>query len=200
MSIRIMSIVWNEANLRPTEKLILLFLAQDANDSGEACMSLKEIGKGCGGLSRQQVIRVLKKLEQIGYITRVHRFVDGWSRTSNSYIVNIDVVGSGENQYPKEDEGIVVVPISEKYENIFPDHHSTAKSKRNTFEKSRKRIFLRLGERDGFHCQICKATTDLTVDHIVPLTKDGPNDLSNLQILCRTCNSRKGSKFEEVEA
>lgn len=32
---------------------------------------------------------------------------------------------------------------------------------------------------------------DLTVDHIVPLSQGGTNDHSNLQVLCRPCNSAK---------
>ena len=36
--------------------------------------------------------------------------------------------------------------------------------------------------------------TNLTVDHIVPLSKDGTNDISNLQPLCRSHNSSKGAK------
>ena len=41
-------------------------------------------------------------------------------------------------------------------------------------------------------CSICKTTKDLTVDHIVPLSAGGSTVISNLQVLCRKCNSRKG--------
>ncbi|WP_429216421.1 HNH endonuclease [Kitasatospora sp. MAP12-9] len=34
-------------------------------------------------------------------------------------------------------------------------------------------------------------TTQLTVDHIVPKARGGTDDRSNLQVLCRACNSRK---------
>jgi 5-methylcytosine-specific restriction protein A len=35
------------------------------------------------------------------------------------------------------------------------------------------------------------AATDLTVDHIIPKSAGGTDDLSNLAVLCRGCNARK---------
>lgn len=49
--------------------------------------------------------------------------------------------------------------------------------------------------RDGHQCLICQATTDLTVDHIIPLARGGSNDDDNLRTLCRSCNSRKGARL-----
>lgn len=43
------------------------------------------------------------------------------------------------------------------------------------------------------YCSYCKTTKDLTVDHIVPLSRGGSTVESNLQVLCRRCNSRKGN-------
>jgi hypothetical protein len=51
----------------------------------------------------------------------------------------------------------------------------------------------RVFKRDGYRCLACGADTDLTVDHIVPVTQGGTNDQSNLQTVCRRCNSRKGA-------
>lgn len=47
-------------------------------------------------------------------------------------------------------------------------------------------------ERDGRHCRHCGATEDLSIDHIVPERLGGTQDPDNLQVLCRSCNSRKG--------
>ncbi len=49
-------------------------------------------------------------------------------------------------------------------------------------------------ERDNFTCQCCGARRFLTVDHILAESHGGTLDPANLQTLCRTCNSRKGSK------
>ncbi len=59
----------------------------------------------------------------------------------------------------------------------------------------RKYVF----ERDRYCCQSCSQThlqTELTIDHIIPLAKGGSNDISNLQTLCRRCNSRKRDSFD----
>jgi len=44
-------------------------------------------------------------------------------------------------------------------------------------------------------CYRCGATTDLTVDHIVPRAKGGSGtDPANLRVACRSCNSSRGAR------
>jgi 5-methylcytosine-specific restriction enzyme A len=50
-------------------------------------------------------------------------------------------------------------------------------------------------KRDNYKCKQCSKTSNLHIDHLKPLAKGGENDLSNLQILCSSCNLAKGSKF-----
>jgi 5-methylcytosine-specific restriction endonuclease McrA len=47
------------------------------------------------------------------------------------------------------------------------------------------------------YCLDCSKTTDLTADHIVPLSKGGLNVPSNYEVRCRSCNSRRGNRFFE---
>ena len=46
-------------------------------------------------------------------------------------------------------------------------------------------------------CQKFFEITDLTRDHIVPKSKGGPNDISNIQLLCELCNRIKSDKTNE---
>ncbi len=57
----------------------------------------------------------------------------------------------------------------------------------------------RILSRDGNQCRHCKSTQDLSIDHIVPIWSGGTNRESNLQVLCRPCNSRKGTRVEYSE-
>ena len=45
-------------------------------------------------------------------------------------------------------------------------------------------------------CVHCGATENLSIDHIKPVSKKGLNEFKNLQVLCKSCNSRKGNKYE----
>jgi len=59
------------------------------------------------------------------------------------------------------------------------------------------------------HCRYCKremtekhlAPTEKTLDHKIPISREGSNDLSNLECICRRCNTRKSaSTSDEFEA
>ena len=50
---------------------------------------------------------------------------------------------------------------------------------------------------EKIRCEDCKQlffADELTVDHVKPWSKGGRTELSNAQLLCRVCNSRKGNR------
>jgi 5-methylcytosine-specific restriction endonuclease McrA len=49
-------------------------------------------------------------------------------------------------------------------------------------------------KKQGGLCACCKRVKSLAVDHIVALTKGGSNWPNNLQMLCKSCNSKKRTK------
>lgn len=48
--------------------------------------------------------------------------------------------------------------------------------------------------RDDYRCVKCGYDADLTADHIEPEVKGGRAGIDNLQTLCRSCNSKKGTR------
>lgn len=58
----------------------------------------------------------------------------------------------------------------------------------------------KLLERDGDNCHYCLRPfgvshwRQITLDHKVPLSKNGTNVISNLLLSCRGCNTLKGAK------
>lgn len=54
--------------------------------------------------------------------------------------------------------------------------------------------WLALCDYYGNKCLACGEPKPLTIDHVIPTSKGGRNDISNLQPLCRECNSSKLKK------
>jgi 5-methylcytosine-specific restriction endonuclease McrA len=55
---------------------------------------------------------------------------------------------------------------------------------------SRKNVL----RRDGQRCQYCGNRDSLTVDHVYPKSRGGPDTWENLVAACVPCNNRKGNR------
>ena len=56
-------------------------------------------------------------------------------------------------------------------------------------------------KRDGYRCVECGASVDdgatLHIDHIIPLSRGGSDELDNLQTLCKDCNMNKSNLYQK---
>jgi 5-methylcytosine-specific restriction endonuclease McrA len=114
--------------------------------------------------------------------------------------VNKDVKAEATTKWTDANRGKVRAS-NRKWQNANPEHVRA---------KTRERR-ARVRGADGKHtaadvrsllktqrckCAVCRA--DLAggyhVDHVMPLVLGGSNDRTNLQLLCRTCNTSKGGK------
>lgn len=77
---------------------------------------------------------------------------------------------------------------------------TTAKEQRRKITKELRKAVM---ERDNYTCQMCgKYMPDevgLHIDHIIPVSKGGKTELSNLQVLCSKCNGNKSDKVGSIK-
>lgn len=68
------------------------------------------------------------------------------------------------------------------------------RSKRKPIPQSLK---TKVFESNKYRCIGCDGYQELTIDHKTPISRGGSDEFSNLQTLCRTCNTSKGTKTME---
>ena len=104
----------------------------------------------------------------------------------------------------------------EKHPNALKEaykrYEKTEKSKANRFRKSNKRRakvkeqlivtipyqkYEMIFKRDVVcvYCSsVCRSDKERTLDHIIPINKNGSNHYNNLVLCCRSCNASKSDK------
>ncbi len=73
------------------------------------------------------------------------------------------------------------------------------KARRASFTAMKSQLVLAMldaGVRHICATDGCEVKENLTIDHILPLSRGGSDDLGNLQFLCRSHNSAKGDRLE----
>ena len=82
----------------------------------------------------------------------------------------------------------------------MPPRRRKTRKPRTQFSKKDKMIIARYQGQEGLFGIVCKGCGRsfpmdiMQVDHIVPVSRGGKDNPSNLRLLCPTCNRRKGTK------
>jgi len=113
MSIKCLAWAWGE-KLPPLSKLILLAIADHADDTGYAWPGIKGVAEKCG-LSRRTIQRNLNVLTDKGIITVKPRTRPDGSATSNSYQVNMG--GASACHPPASESHPLMSPLSPPHAN-----------------------------------------------------------------------------------
>ena len=74
-----------------------------------------------------------------------------------------------------------------------PGKQQVTKHPYDVSDKTRSQVF----NRDGNSCLRCGSKESLSIDHIKPLVHGGDNSINNLQTLCKSCNSIKGTSITD---
>ena len=88
----------------------------------------------------------------------------------------------------------------EQVKNLRNERSEIVAARRSRFNKNRDQLMLAmLHAGRAYICAhaSCGDMRNLHVDHIVPLSKGGGDEMSNLQFLCPKHNSEKGSKYPD---
>ena len=84
MSIKIMSLVWENGPQNSTDRFVLLAIADFANYEGTAWPSVTTLAEKCS-MTKRTILRAIARLEEQGYLERKRR-----QRTSNLYQIICD--------------------------------------------------------------------------------------------------------------
>ena len=70
-------------------------------------------------------------------------------------------------------------------------------TERVNWPKGLKRRLMRRQDNTCVYCGHRRIASSMDIDHIIPVVRGGSNDESNLQVICRRCNQRKGPQTDE---
>jgi hypothetical protein len=176
MSVKVMSAVWEREDMDASERLVMLSLADHADDEGVCYPSIARLCKRTS-LTNRTVQMAVKRLEARGLI-----------------YVEPNAGRNGTNMFYLFASG----PVRQ----VSKERTGSAATKRRKDAYNPHSVFAR----DGYRCVYCgfqderngsDAGLALHVDHALPLSRGGTDEPSNLVTSCVNCNLRKGDKTAE---
>lgn len=142
-------------------------------------------------MGREYVGRLIELIEEKAAEKKTLKSVEEWAR------------GHNDINHPGSRWDCIDCLLSMVYHGPMPSKAEMRESLREE-QKPRERykpiphhLRWEVFERDDFTCKSCGSRRALTADHIMPRSKGGLAKLDNLQTLCRSCNSKKGSQVVE---
>lgn len=104
---------------------------------------------------------------------------------------------SGRELANTVEDALKLVTIKKQKNRSLEVKRELTRERRTEFTARRPDLLLALINRDGYICQVegCDIQHKLSIDHILPLSRGGTDDLLNLRFLCLSHNSQKGDRF-----
>ena len=72
------------------------------------------------------------------------------------------------------------------------DERTVKATKRASWPKGLKNRLMRRQSNTCSYCGTRRMARSMDIDHMTPVVRGGSNDESNLQVICKPCNQRKG--------
>lgn len=116
----------------------------------------------------------------------IGEYTDLYGKTFSSFVDAMSILETTDDTIIDEINIIIMFPLSKKQK----------RARTNIPRGLRKEVF----KRDGNRCVQCGAKKEdgatLHVDHIIPVSKGGTDELDNLQTLCSDCNLNKSNLIQ----
>ena len=103
------------------------------------------------------------------------------------------LVDKGKAEIVKSDDN----PISTGYKTYIRPVIIRLLNYIKNFSRGLRANRSRIYKRDNHECVYCGSKKDLTLDHVIPKSKGGSNEWTNLVTSCFKCNLKKGNKTPE---
>lgn len=178
--------IFTLAIIKKTEDL-RRFLGIDDNKKWDSLLCI--IPRDTGGISIS--INGIYQITSLGKTQSIRKLLD-------SIFSTLPMMGLlQEKGYPFEWELLVVNYVfDEDYQKCWFGKKKKPRQRTHIPRGLRHEVF----KRDNYTCQECGATKEdgakLHIDHIIPVSKGGKDELENLQTLCDKCNLNKSNLIQ----
>lgn len=134
--------------------------------------------------------RLDRRLSYIKYSDKYAEWNSRWNMNNPEKRKEYDINRDKNKRYRKHREWILSHPEKKSmYDKKYKHSKSTNGGVLDRY--TQELLFMIFGN----ICCKCKSKTNITIDHIKPVSKGGSNFIYNLQLLCRSCNSSKGNRI-----
>lgn len=103
------------------------------------------------------------------------------------------LVNKGKAEIVKSDDAPIISGYDTYVRPLIIRLLKYIKHRTRALNPNRARIY----KRDGHQCVYCGSTKELTLDHVLPKSRGGSNDWTNLVTSCIKCNRKKADRTPE---